>query len=283
MIDRARYRSVAFQVFALLGFVAPLGAAILPTQAAADEVVMIGSTNSAAGTTQIDGGSKQDLAAWPATLKYFVSNNFTCTSTIVGEHTVITAAHCLPEGTSARVEIGGTKFNLNCARHPLFNKDTLETDVALCFSKDIFPQKIAFENLDLRITRVAVGSVLFLLGYGCRDVTSQIEFGQLYGGSATVSQLASGTSSHMRTRDGVVICPGDSGGSAYVLATMDEPISPRSIVGINSGYAALSRVSAITPLTGIVAEFIRDWCEDHKTTICGVHANVSNCHDRFSP
>jgi Trypsin len=273
-----RYRTFAWQLFALSGIVVPG----LPTLAAAGEIVMTGAASSAAGVTQIDGGTRQEAQNWPATLKYLVSDKFTCTSTIVGEQTIITAAHCLSDGTTAKVEIGDKNFNLTCTQHPLFNRATLEADVALCFSKDAFP-KIGYENLDLSITRTVVGSVLFLLGYGCRDVNAQGEFGQLYGGSATVFQLGSGAGNHTRTRDGVVICPGDSGGSAYILATKDEPIGPRSIVGIDSGYVAFSRVSTITPLAGIVADFIRDWSKDYKTTICGVHAGVMNCHDRFVP
>lgn len=255
----------------------------LSAQPKADELVMVGSANSAGGTVQIDGGAKQDTKNWPATLKYLVAGKFTCTSTIVGEHSVITAAHCLPDGTTARVEIGDKKFNLTCTLHPHFNRDTLEFDVALCFSKDPFPNTIGYENLDVKVTRVSVGSILFLLGYGCRDVNSQVDFGQLYGGSATVFQLAPSRGTHIRTHDGVVICPGDSGGSAYVLASQDQPVSPRSIIGINSGYAALTRVSAITPLAGDVAGFIRDWADDRKTTICGIHSNVLYCHDRFVP
>ncbi|WP_199805317.1 trypsin-like serine protease [Bradyrhizobium pachyrhizi] len=86
----------------------------LSAEAKAEELVMIESTNSGGGVVQIDGGAKQDTKNWPATLKYLVAGKFTCTSTIVGERTVITVAHCLPDGSTTRVEIGDKKFNLTC-------------------------------------------------------------------------------------------------------------------------------------------------------------------------
>lgn len=249
----------------------------------AAEIVMKKATRAGAGAPQVDGGTRQDVATWPATLKYFLSDRFACTSTIVGERTVITAAHCVVDATQAKVELGADTFPITCTTHPLFVRDTLEADVALCYSSKEFPKTIGFENLDLRSTRVRIESNLFLLGYGCRDVNTLAGDGELYGGSAKVFQMAASPTGHVRTRDGVVICPGDSGGSAYVLAVDDNPINPRSIVGINSGYIAFNRVSAIMGLTGVMAEFIRDWADDRKTRICGVHQDAQFCHDRFSP
>ncbi|MCK1284722.1 trypsin-like serine protease [Bradyrhizobium sp. 44] len=249
----------------------------------ADEIVMKKATPTGAGAPQVDGGTRQDVTTWPATLKYFLSDNFACTSTIVGSRTVITAAHCIAGARQAKVELGADTFPIDCTTHPLFVRDTLEADVALCYSSKDFPNNIGFENLDLRSTRIRVDSNLFLLGYGCRNVNTLAGEGELYGGSAKVFQLAALPTGHARTRGGVVICPGDSGGSAYLLAVDDQPINPRSIVGINSGYIAINRVSAITGLTGVMADFIRDWADDRKTRICGVHQDAQFCHDRFSP
>src|ERR1700675_460566 len=55
------------------------------------------------GRSSVDGGTRQNPATWPATLKYNLGDQFTCTSTIVGEKTIITAAHCLRDGTIASV------------------------------------------------------------------------------------------------------------------------------------------------------------------------------------
>ncbi|MEN3347108.1 MAG: hypothetical protein V7632_743 [Bradyrhizobium sp.] len=249
----------------------------------AGKIVMRKAAPNGAGVPQIDGGTSQDLAVWPATLKYYKSGTFSCTSTIVGENTIVTAAHCVVDATELTVELDAGTFPVSCTRHPLFNRATLEADIALCYSAKAFPNTVGFENLDVRSTRVQVGSNLFLLGYGCRDVNAPFDAGQLYGGSAKVFQMAPTPTGHVRTKDGVVICPGDSGGAAYVLAVDDKPVNPRSIVGINSGYIATDRISAITGLSGVIAEFIRDWAADNKTLICGVHPDARPCHDRFSP
>jgi hypothetical protein len=279
MLDESRRRHAT----TLLGAAALLLALGSISSAYAAEIVMKKATPVGAGAPQVDGGTRQDVTTWPATLKYFLSDSFACTSTIIGERTVITAAHCVAGASQAKVELGADTFPIDCTTHPLFIRDTLEADIALCYSSKDFPSTIGFENLDLRSTRVRIDSNLFLLGYGCRNVNTLTGDGELYGGSAKVHQLAMSPTGHVRTRGGVVICPGDSGGSAYMLAVDDKPVNPRSIVGINSGYIAVNRVSAITGLTGVMADFIRDWADDRKARICGVHQDAQFCHDRFSP
>jgi len=162
----------------------------------------------------------------------------------------------------------------------------LIADAALCLSDKPFPSTFASENLDLSITRVRNQTELFLLGFGCRDekdIYNPAKSGQLYGGLSSVSRLPATPDGHYETIGGVVVCPGDSGGSAYVLGKSDSPGGPRSIVGINSGYFPITRVSAITGLSGIMADFIRDWATDSMTVICGLHQAAKNCRNRFIP
>jgi hypothetical protein len=246
--------------------------------------------NEGAGLPQIDGGQRQDPTNWPATLKYYLKGEFACTSTVVGARVVITAAHCVEEDAITEVTMAnGDRFKLSCSVHPKYEPDVLQADVALCLSDKEFPQDQAFENLDLRTTHVRMKTKLFLLGYGCRSViTLAGAGGQLYGGTATIVRLTDRSDDHIRTqgtkdnKDDVVICPGDSGGAAYVT-NGPTALGPRSIVGLNSGYIAQTRTSAITSFTGIVAEFIRDWSLDKKASICGIHDSAKNCRDRFTP
>lgn len=246
--------------------------------------------NEGAGLPQIDGGQRQDPINWPATLKYFLKGEFACTSTIIGARVVITAAHCVDENAPVEVKMAnGDQFHLTCSVHPKFDPDLLQADVALCLSDKEFSKNQAFENLDLRITHVRTATKLFLLGFGCRSVATLAEAGgQLYGGTATVIKLPDPSDDHIRTQgvksnpDDAVICPGDSGGAAYVM-NGSGATGPRSIVGMNSGYIAQTRVSAITSLTGITSDFVHDWSLDKKVSICGVHDNAQNCRDRFTP
>jgi hypothetical protein len=263
----------------------PRGGALAQSR---NTITMYPSQSAGSVRPQIDGGTKQDPVVWPATLKYYLNGFFACTSTIVGERVVITAAHCLDENAATQIRFDDQNVvNLSCNHHPRYQPSYLFADVALCFSASPIPAaKFAFENLDLRVTTVRMGTSLFLLGFGCRDVLdvdNPAKSGQLYGGSAKVFKLPTRDEDHISTNDGVVICPGDSGGAGYILAAQGEPGGPRSIIGINSGYYAQARVSAITPLTGLVAAFISDWSTDNKATICGVHGPASNCRDRFVP
>jgi hypothetical protein len=232
------------------------------------------------GRSSVDGGARQDPTNWPATLKYNLDDRFTCTSTIVGEKTIITAAHCLQNGATAKISFGkaGVSVTLRCEHHPLYQRTGLINDIALCLSDGAIPTTFLYENLDMQKERIAVHTSLFLLGYGCRniqDVGDPTKIGQLYGGRSEVDKLPTADDDHAETKGGVVICPGDSGGAAYVLAATEA--GPRAIVGINSGYFAAPRVSAISTFGDAAANFIVKWSKDHSTAICGVSGAATNC------
>jgi hypothetical protein len=237
------------------------------------------------GRSTIDGGTRQNPEIWPATLKYNLGDQFTCTSTIVGEKTVITAAHCLQNGATANIRFqkDGVSVTLRCDHHPLYQRTGLINDIALCLSDKAIPTSFLYENLDMRKERIAMKTSLFLLGYGCRnvqDVGDPTKIGQLYGGRSEVDKMPTAVDDHLETQGGVVICPGDSGGAAYVLA--DTESGPRAIVGINSGYFAMPRVSAISTFSEAAAKFIVKWSADHNTVICGVNDDATNCRERFA-
>lgn len=240
-----------------------------------------------AGRSTIDCGSRQEPEDWPATLKYSTDGRFTCTSTIIGQRAIITAAHCLEDGTTAEVQFPKDHkiVTIHCEHHPRFERNTLINDVALCLSESEFPSRFGYENVDTGVTRIRRSTSLFLLGYGCRDISdigNPDKLGQLYGGFATVAALPTPPDDHVQTQGGLVICRGDSGGAAFVLAAQDERTGPRSIVGINSGYYPKQRVSAISPLNG-TAEFIHAWTADKKVFVCGINPKALNCRDRFVP
>ena len=237
------------------------------------------------GKSSVDGGARQDPTNWPATLKYNLDDQFTCTSTVIGKNAVITAAHCLRNGAIAKIrfEKAGVSVTLRCDHHPLYQRTGLINDIALCLSDGAMPTTFTYENLDMRKERIAIDTSLFLLGYGCRnvqDVGDPTKIGQLYGGLSKVDKLPTADDDHAETQGGVVICPGDSGGAAYVLAATES--GPRAIVGINSGYFALPRVSAISSFGEAAAKFIVKWSKDHNAAICGVSDVATNCRERFA-
>ncbi len=136
----------------------------------------------------------------------------------------------------------------------------------------------------MRKERLAIKADLFLLGYGCRnvqDVGDPKKIGQLYGGLSKIDKLPTAADDHLETQGGVVICPGDSGGAAYALASKEpgNEGGPRAVVGINSGYFAEPRVSAISTFSETAGKFIRRWANDHDTAICGVNNTAVNCRE----
>ncbi len=255
-------------------------------QGAGPDTVMSKPETVGAGTVEVVHGDKQTVTDWPATFKFLAKGNFICTSTIVGEKAVVTAAHCLEN--NARIDLEGMQFNLLCSSHPRFDSSTLAYDIALCAADKTFPNDFPYENLDLRITHVRQNGQIFLLGYGCRQFPQAGGdpaplSGQLYGGLSTVQSLPQQPGGQIVTQGGVVICPGDSGGSAYVIEDAKKVTSPRSVVGINSEYSSKHEQSYVAQLAGDLSPFIRDWADDNKLSICGIHLDAKNCRPSFAP
>jgi hypothetical protein len=238
------------------------------------------------GLPQIDGGDKQDSDVWPATLKYYSSGTFFCTATIIGEKTVITAAHCISDGANAQVNFDiGNPVNIKCTRNKAYNRVGLVADVALCLAESSFPTHTEYENLDITQSWFTAGRPIFLLGFGCRNVhtADPATNGQLYGGLSDLLDTPISTDIHFFTQGGAVICPGDSGGAAYVLGDSNKIGGPRSIVGLNSGYLPDARISTVAAFSSANLDFINEWRSENHAKICGVDPDATNCRVRFVP
>jgi hypothetical protein len=255
--------------------------------------VMSSPVDGGEGFPQIVDGTRQDFDKWPATLGFKTDHNVFCTSTVVGEVVVVTAAHCVGEGRAWWVDMGnGPSIKLSCDLDPRFTWRGLLFDIALCKSDRPFPRTFMYENLDLDAAAVQDKGDLFLLGYGCRKLPKPDETpktsAQLYGGLSTVTQLPKNPGDHIVTKGGVVICNGDSGGAAYVLVDGKIPTGPRSIVGMNSSYVQASRQSQIASLaadataTTVTTAFPTTWASQRHVQICGL-PGAANCRDKFVP
>ena len=70
---------------------------------------------------------------WPASF-YSVHSGGTCTSTLVGPRTLLTAAHCVPNGSTATLQLPGKVYKGICTESDLYapgSADSQSADWAL--------------------------------------------------------------------------------------------------------------------------------------------------------
>ncbi|WP_158047538.1 trypsin-like serine protease [Skermanella pratensis] len=262
------------------------GGTILPAlaQDSTPPVIMEPPTLGTAADTQILGPGSEKLQRedWEATLKHYFSKQdgetYTCTSTIVGDKVLLTAAHRIGQGSEAQVKLDLKTSTVVCEHFSGYD-GKIAGDVAICRTKDNkpFSANFRFENVDLSGTRVKKDTKLFLAGFGCRAVDKRFG-GTLYGGLSRLFEISKEDGKHHLTREGVTICPGDSGGGAYALQDMSQPKGKRYFVAINSAWDPATLISYLAPInTPGIVKFINEYATRHGLKICGVHPDAQRC------
>jgi hypothetical protein len=217
---------------------------------------------------QVIGGNPQRAADWPATFVFTGIQDKPCTATVVGEHTVLTAAHCVKDGGSGKLQ-GRESFRLDCSRHPdyLYPRRP-SADFALCYSDGVITG-FRYEKVEISQS-IQVGQELFLLGYGCIDITGKKSMGALYGDAAKVIKLPD-ANLYTVTRGGPAICGGDSGGGAFTVA------KARRLVGVNSAGNYKTESHIATAAMTAFSEWARAWAVNHSSQVCGISEVALNC------
>jgi len=217
-----------------------------------------------------------DPTDWPATLVFRTPAVLGCTSTIVGEHVVLTAAHCFnKKQQKGVVSLDYGDLSLTCDQDPAYSPGK-SSDFALCYSPQVF-QNVLGENLALA-AEVPEGSfTVTLIGYGCTTADgADKDFGSLYLGAADVD-ITPGqsvkTAESFMTRGGAAVCSGDSGGGAYLGGAK----SPRSIVGINARGDLDSYSLIVTTYSSGFVDWAKKWAGGKNVAICGLTANAKGC------
>lgn len=256
-----------------------------PCQEAPDFVMVpIAASHDGSAKAQIIGGSRSDAAEWPATLVFRGVGATPCTSTIVGDRVILTAAHCVADGARGIVELRGRSIAVACNQHPDYRTVSVEIpgwetmaipDFSLC-AADSSLNGVPFERVNRDESLPTLDSTVRLLGFGCNAVGgSDGGFGALYEGDAFVSARPSGQSYFTRTRGGAAVCFGDSGGGAY--HRFGAAGGSRTIVGVNSrGNQATLSWLATTGLGGFVS-WAESWAAQRQVKICGIHNEATGC------
>ena len=232
---------------------------------------------------QIIGGRKADPAQWPATFVFANPAGGGCTSTAVGERTIITAAHCIPNGATGIVEVGNRQIQVVCTHHPVYRTTTggqpdweaqASPDFALCSLAESMPGG-QFENIDSKGAGIVLNREVHLLGFGCNQPNGvDGAFGVLFEGDAPIIAVPAPPNYYTYT-NGVAVCYGDSGGGAYQFQGIGT--ARRLLVAINSrGNISTLSLLSTTKESGFIS-WATTWAQANNTRICGIHNDAKGC------
>lgn len=251
---------------------------------------------------QVIGGKPAKPADWPATV-IFRSSGGMCTSTIIGEKVLLTAAHCVANGAKATVIYGGVEREVECTHHKDYRGESCSSaktaeetagctaDIALCFptgkngkEKDTFPTSFAsFERLRAPPQGPKQGDRLKLLGWGCTVaggslspilLESEPDPTVLYGSTPGASKGAKSKSllEYIKTSGGNAVCKGDSGGAVY------SKVGTQLVI---EGVVSRGNMSTDSYISSVSDEVHRAWIESLTTNkeryVCGLGTKATNC------
>lgn len=239
------------------------------------------------GSVSVSGDvTAADVNNWPATLVFRFSiggGSYACTSTVIGPRTILTAAHCVGNGNSGKVRIGSTTYSVTCTIHDSYTATGggRVYDIALCSTAagdaDIALQRGSrrYESINTDNALIRADRAVTLLGYGCLGVVGDNPGHVLYQGPTVIDRI-SGVD--IVTTEGATVCPGDSGGGAYIAtgAERRRVAAINSRVGITNGQ--MNSTSRLTNLThASIAQFISSWASDRNAQICGLNLSGPKC------
>lgn len=269
----------------------------LLSTAAAEELFSMRQINESTGRfrPRVIGGQLALRKDWPSTLRFqtLIANRLiNCTSTIIGNRTIITAAHCIAKnGARGGAFIGSEVFNLTCSSHPEFRGagpclmarspnqlSGCAADVAICKSDRPIPDSIgSFETIEAKADAIQENAGLVLLGFGCTKANGPIS-DTLQVGQARVIQIGrigapQAIGEYTIATGGSAICPGDSGGSSFNSADQKS----RKVVAINSRGNLTSNSYLVNISDQSIVEFLRKWRSTEQVKICGLDQDANNC------
>jgi hypothetical protein len=253
---------------------------------------------------RLENGSVVDPSDWPASFyaKYPIGQeSFSCTATLVGPRSLLTAAHCIADGGSVEIHRQNRyePYRGHCEwAHPRDPETAYpkqeSADWAMCLMGEEVPA-YRYETISLRVDTLHQNGRLLLSGFGCHkkretpdekqgaSKEKEISDGKFRTGPTFIEHLPGEDRNYPNwlatfpavERGDAFTCPGDSGGAVF----QEPPRFERVVVAVNSqrdkaGYG----ISYLAVLgTGAGAAFLEHWASHHHQRLCGVHDDAPNC------
>jgi hypothetical protein len=225
---------------------------------------------------ELMGGKPAEPSEWPASF-YSSSDDGNCSSTLIGPRTLILAAHCVGQGKSASVEVDGKTITSVCTRASNWPADA-SADYALCRLAEAVDA--LYETVNPDASRLKIADNLLLTGFGCTQPSTTGagvpgNDGIFRIGLAKIVETPGMSEPNsIVTQGSVAICPGDSGGGAYIVSSAGT----RKIVSVNSRVIFAQNKSLLSSLSSTLGKaFLTNWSQSNNEQICGLNLSGARC------
>lgn len=227
---------------------------------------------------QLIGGREANPKDWPASV-YVSSGSSRCSATVVGEKSLLVAAHCIKDGGKLYFSIGPNRYTSVCSHSIDYKKDKT-ADYALCII-DKPVTGIEFENINIDPSLIKLNDEVLLTGYGCikpgggggNDGTYRV-------GEAKVIALP-GRTNDIVTAKGAALCFGDSGGPAFKY--LDKEKAVRVLISVNSRGNTVDTSYLSATHTAEALKFFKSWSSKTGQKICGLDVQAVGCKKLIEP